>query len=463
VGTWDLERKERKEGKTGENHDNVTYYQITMHAKRLTTCKTHSRLWENISTVRCRVAIRAYLVFVPRMWDVPLNRINFEHKLGESAAIYPGGGPPSVLDLLPFFQQGTDSSEARSRPSRGVQTGFFNAGFAFALIDNTAAFFDEGLKQVTSMPILQVPIVGTAKWDHTVADGAVKPGGVWLEGLFPDLIVDIKDKLGLGGDPFLQGSIAHNKVVTQEKACFIPLTSLCSAEMLPKVCAVPGALKSTDCLHCADGEPSHRIGCCFHRAVSIRRRTALDYPLCRIPCFEQGTCTFWESPNLPNWLKFCDRAQHLTKPGPLDVVSHLTEIFSKVDRLFGTRLQNPVNEANKHHTVYLQGRGFQAKPRLKRFWSNSPRNTTTQAAHKLLASHDPPRPSPILLHARHRQPVCGHHAIHPGVRGRAPSQSLAMTQPYGSTRGRVRGSLFASQGRPRIWRPPGREPTVLAE
>jgi len=35
VGAWDLERKERKEGKTGENHDTVTIATVLLLAWRM--------------------------------------------------------------------------------------------------------------------------------------------------------------------------------------------------------------------------------------------------------------------------------------------------------------------------------------------------------------------------------------------------------------------------------------------
>jgi len=193
-------------------------------------------------------------------------------------------GPPAVLfnEELAFLKYYLDHLETFA-PSSST------AFLASALIDTATAFFDEeGRRESSLRPTLQGLIAGTVKWQHKMADGPTKPGGVWLEDLFAYLILEIKNEPGLGGDPFLQGLIVYNKIVTQEKVRSISLASPCFAKMLLKVHTVSEVIKSTGCPHRAGGEPSHHICCCFHRR-RICRRATLDYPPCRTPRFKRGT------------------------------------------------------------------------------------------------------------------------------------------------------------------------------
>ena len=65
-------------------------------------------------------------------------------------------------------------------------------------------------------------LLGWVEWQWSILDGATQLDGGWLEDFFTYLIVGIKEEPGLGGDPFLQGLIAYNKIIAQEKVTFPP-------------------------------------------------------------------------------------------------------------------------------------------------------------------------------------------------------------------------------------------------
>jgi len=97
------------------------------------------------------------------------------------------------------------------------------AVFACNLIDIATAFFDEeGEREASLGYTLEGLFVGSAKWEHAAADGAVKPGGVWLEGLFAYLIVDIKDEPGLGGDPSCGVDCVQQDRYSREGTFYLP-------------------------------------------------------------------------------------------------------------------------------------------------------------------------------------------------------------------------------------------------
>ena len=66
-------------------------------------------------------------------------------------------------------------------------------------------------------PILDNLLPGNNKHQEAVANGLAKQYAVWCEGPFAYLILEIKNELGLSGDPFLQGLVAYSKITGQDK------------------------------------------------------------------------------------------------------------------------------------------------------------------------------------------------------------------------------------------------------
>ena len=92
---------------------------------------------------------------------------------------------------------------------------------AFALIVCAAGFFqDEVVREAGLRPLLRELLVGTNEWQRETMDRSAKPDGVWLQGHFAYLIVELKNESGLGGDPSLQGLVSYGKIVTQDEVLF---------------------------------------------------------------------------------------------------------------------------------------------------------------------------------------------------------------------------------------------------
>ena len=79
---------------------------------------------------------------------------------------------------------------------------------------------DEGKREASSKTVLENLLVGRNEWQQPISDKATEPCGVWLEGFSGYLIVTLKDDLGLGGDPFLQGLAVYGRVTTQDEVAF---------------------------------------------------------------------------------------------------------------------------------------------------------------------------------------------------------------------------------------------------
>jgi hypothetical protein len=59
--------------------------------------------------------------------------------------------------------------------------------------------------------------MGKSQWQVAISDGSATPHGVWIEEPFAYLTVELKDGLGLGGEPFPQGLATYGKILAQEK------------------------------------------------------------------------------------------------------------------------------------------------------------------------------------------------------------------------------------------------------
>ena len=75
---------------------------------------------------------------------------------------------------------------------------------AYNLVTSAAGCFaDEALSESNLKGILPELLVGRSEWQKPTSDKRAKPGGVWPEGHFAYLIVELKNEPGLKGDPFL--------------------------------------------------------------------------------------------------------------------------------------------------------------------------------------------------------------------------------------------------------------------
>ena len=136
---------------------------------------------------------------------------------------------------------------------------------AFDLIENAASSFDEeGEREAGLRSILGGLLVGKRQWQVPIADGMTKSYGVRLGKSLAYLIVEAKNELGSGGDPFLQGLLTYSKILAQDQVPF-PLCPLLHFTKMPQtVSPIPQAIKPTGCPARHSGEPPHRVDCHFH-------------------------------------------------------------------------------------------------------------------------------------------------------------------------------------------------------
>jgi len=122
-------------------------------------------------------------------------------------------GPPTALFSRPLALLRYDLEHLD-----GFTPSSTDADHAFYFIEKAANFFgEEDEREVALWSILGVLLAGERQWRAPVGDGSAKPYGVWLEGPFAYLIVEMKNDSGLGGDPFLQGLFTYSKIIAQEK------------------------------------------------------------------------------------------------------------------------------------------------------------------------------------------------------------------------------------------------------
>ena len=183
-------------------------------------------------------------------------------------------GPPTVLfsPELALLKHDLEHLDEFVPDSMG-------ANLAFELIENATSFSrNEGDRKVALRPILR-ELLGNSKWQMLIAN---RPDEGWLEETFAYPIVEIKDDLGFGGDPFLQSLIVYSKALTHEKVWSLSC-QFHSATMPRTVPAVSRPVKPTGCPTHHSGEPTRRVDCHFHR-FHLRRRIALDHPPFWAPC-----------------------------------------------------------------------------------------------------------------------------------------------------------------------------------
>jgi hypothetical protein len=127
-------------------------------------------------------------------------------------------GPPTALfsPELALLRYDLEHLDALAPDSVGVSR-------AFAFIASAAGFFDdEDERRAELQPMLEDLLKGWGQWQVSIVDGSAKPDGVWLEGIFAYLIVEITGEPGLGGDPFLRSLVVYSKVIAQQKVLSSP-------------------------------------------------------------------------------------------------------------------------------------------------------------------------------------------------------------------------------------------------
>ena len=280
--------------------------------------------------------------------------------------------------------------------------------FAFQLITTTTRFFDnETSRENPVRVILEAALGSKGQWQTSLSDKTTRPNGVWLESFFIYLVVEMKNEPGLGGDPFLQGLIVYSKIIAQEEVllphtrptplnCFKQYAPYLKSSNMPIVLlAIAGnvltvsAAVFTDAVYAnklvsIDLEFGHqgsenvlRVARAFtaiRECVGGLRKLYRNLKSSsRIP---QPNRVMWPNPT----------------PNPPDSAEGIQKLgfFAKVDCLKGTPITRaPIDEDNRRHAIYL------AKMRSEDGASTTDvlvKFTTTynEAAHRLLANHDPP-------------------------------------------------------------------------
>ena len=104
---------------------------------------------------------------------------------------------------------------------------------AFNLITSSTDFFaDEDLREESLKVSLGELLQGHKVWRRTTPGKTAQPYGVWLQGSFAYIVVELKNESGLGGDPFLQSLVSYGKLAAKEEVLFwAPTEQLPSAEL----------------------------------------------------------------------------------------------------------------------------------------------------------------------------------------------------------------------------------------
>ena len=316
-------------------------------------------------------------------------------------------GPPTALfsRALALLKKDLDHLDAF------MPTPLF-AKSAFSFISHAAGLYiDEARRQEFLRESLNDLLQGKGRWQTQLAGGSAKPDGVWMEGLFAYLIIEMKNEPGLGGDPLLRGLVVYSKIVGHEEVLpfppvlFTPLrcpkqyAQFLGQSNLPVVLlAIAGnrlvisTAIYTDSIY-ADEVLSVKLYLGPHASDNVLRVARIFMAINK--CTErlrrlyvnlkpdthsmQPAKVLWPNPTLDS---------------PSPEIPGL-EFFSKVDRSLGTPIkQTDINEENKRHAIYL------ARMRVK----GSTLTTDVlvkfavkynMVAHRLLAEHEPPL-APVL-------------------------------------------------------------------
>ena len=180
-------------------------------------------------------------------------------------------GPPTALFSEPLALLEYNLGQLESlEPDPGM------LDYAFRLITISTDFFaDEDQREASLKEIMRGLLPGHNEWQRPTPGKTAKPDGLWLQGPFAYIIVELKNEPGLGGDPFLQSLVSYGKFTAQKEVLFVPppnnfppLIHVVVRRPTPRTvqlsCHSPGHRR----------EPSRHIdGCCNRR--NICRRTPL--------------------------------------------------------------------------------------------------------------------------------------------------------------------------------------------
>ena len=86
---------------------------------------------------------------------------------------------------------------------------------------STDFYSDERHREAALKCVLGGLFPGTKAWQEPTREGKTRPYGLWLEGRFGYVLVELKNEPGLSGDPSLQALIAYGKFIAGEVP-FVP-------------------------------------------------------------------------------------------------------------------------------------------------------------------------------------------------------------------------------------------------
>ncbi|KAF9644455.1 hypothetical protein BDM02DRAFT_3212847 [Thelephora ganbajun] len=255
----------------------------------------------------------------------------------------------------------------------------------FELVVTATDFFDDESKREAALkPILRGLLGGQSEWQKSIADGAAKPDGVWLESSLVYLIVELKNEPGLEGDPFLQGLAVYGKIITQDKyAKFFKRSNLpvillaISGNRLVVSTAV-----FTDTIY-ADELLSIRLQLGFHASDNVsyvaRVFMAINKSMERLR--ELYKNLLWPSPTAD-------------PPGLIEFPK--LEFFCKVNQADGAEL-SVIDEENQRHATYLARMETETETQVVFVKFAAKYN---EGAHRLLANQNPPLAPALYFCAR---------------------------------------------------------------
>lgn len=119
-------------------------------------------------------------------------------------------GPPTVLfnEALALLKYSFDHLDRLEPPPHIL-------GAAFKFATKAASFYEtEVIRARVLQDDLKSLLGENVEWEKSIAGETAKLDGVWFEGSFAYMILELKNEPGLGGDPFLQGLTAYGKIIS---------------------------------------------------------------------------------------------------------------------------------------------------------------------------------------------------------------------------------------------------------
>ena len=249
-------------------------------------------------------------------------------------------------------------------------------------------------------------LLGWVEWQWSILDGATQLDGGWLEDFFTYLIVGIKEEPGLGGDPFLQGLIAYNKIIAQEKVTFPPHVLSASLTRLQQYVPFLGRSNLPAVLLALSGnrliistaiftdatyaDKLLPITLCtgFHAPDKVLHIASVFVAINK--CTERLRMLYKRLPEIAHSIPPARVLwpNPIVDPSQSTGLDHSLEIFPKVDHVLGTPFQT-IDEVNKPRAMHLATMQIQddisTREVLVKFTAKYNKD-----AHHLLAKNDPP-------------------------------------------------------------------------